>query len=184
MYRACRPAGLTLLIAAVILPSTAFAADIKAQTGPGANFARYRTYKWYPPKVLTKAGVVEDHPSNPVLQELVDRELAKVGLKQTSDAADLMVQTLVLTESTPQLEAVLMSLGNSWSYPGETIATMGRYNRKGTLYLNLIDTETKKSAWSAKVTDSLPEKALSSDKLRSKLADAAEKMFKKYPAQR
>ena len=175
--------GLILLISGITL-QPALAGDVKAQTGVKANFAKYRTYSWFPPKVLTKAGVVEDHPSNPVLQEIIDREMEKLGLSKTAGDADLMVQTLVLTESTPQLEAVLMSLGNSWSYPGETIATMGRYNRKGTLYVNLVDRESKTSAWSAKATESLPDKGLSPDKLRSKLSEAAEKMFRKYPAKK
>jgi hypothetical protein len=79
------------------------------------------------------------------------------------------------------LEAVIMAEGPGMMY-GTPIATMGRYNKEGTLALNLIDSKTKKSAWFAMVTDSLPNKTLKPDEIRSKLDKAARNIFKKYPA--
>ncbi len=64
---------------------------------------------------------------------------------------------------------------------GTPIATMGRYNHQGTLCLNLIDRKTKKFAWFAMVTDSLPSGTLKPAEIRSRLDKAATSIFKKYP---
>jgi len=61
---------------------------------------------------------------------------------------------------------------------------MGRYNREGSLYLNLIDVKTKKSAWAAMVTDSLKGGYLSPEDIRAKLDKAATNIFKKYPGKK
>jgi hypothetical protein len=56
---------------------------------------------------------------------------------------------------------------------------MGRYNREGTLVVNLIDTRTKKSAWVGMVQESIDNKPGAG---RKKLPSAAAKLFKKYPS--
>jgi len=67
---------------------------------------------------------------------------------------------------------------------GDPVATIGRYNRQGTLYLNLIDRLAKKSAWFAMVTDSLPNGTLNPEQIRAKLDKAAADIFKKYPVKK
>jgi hypothetical protein len=175
-------ACLTLLISGCLLPPI-FAGKVKAHTGDNVDLSRYKTYQWLPPRVLTKSGVVEDHPVNPVLMEVVGRQLSLKGLTEVGDGADLMIQAYVLTESTPQLEAVIMAEGPGMMY-GTTIATMGRYNHQGTLCLNLIDRRTKKYAWFAMVTDSLPNGTLKPKETRSKIDKAAKNIFKKYPVKK
>jgi Domain of unknown function (DUF4136) len=170
----CRILGLSLLIS-FGLTAPVFAGKVKAFTGENADFPRYKTYQWFPPRVLTKTGIVETHPANPVLKEVVGRQLLQKGLNEVADNADLQIQAWVLTESVPQLEAVIMAEGPGMIY-GTPIATMGRYNHQGSLYLNLIDRRTKKSAWFAMTSDSLPR-----GELRAKLDKAATNIFKKYP---
>jgi hypothetical protein len=173
---------LPLLLAACLMPPV-FADKVKAQTGANADFAHYKTYQWLPPRVLTKAGLVENHPANPILKEVVGRALTSKGLAETNDAADLQVQTYMLSDSTPQLEAVIIGLdpGTNW---GAAIGTVGRYNREGTLCVNLIDRKTNKSAWFAMVTGNLKNGTLSEDEIRSKIEDSTTKIFKKYPAKK
>ena len=94
--------------------------------------------------------------------------------------ADLQVLAWVFTESVPHLEAFVYAIDPNMLY-GAPVATIGRYNRQGTLFLNLIDRRTKKSAWIGMVTDSLPTGILEPEQIRSQLEKAAKNLFKKYP---
>jgi hypothetical protein len=174
--------ALTLLVSVCLLPP-AFAAKVKTQLAKGVNMANYKTYSWLPPRMLVKTGMDENNPANPILKEVVGLQLTQVGLKEVADGADIQIQAYVFSEYVPQLEAVLMGEGNNFDY-GTVIATMGRYNREGTLYLNLIDRKTKKSAWAGMVTDSLKRGYLSPEEIRSKLDKAATEIFKKYPGKK
>ena len=123
-----------------------YAGKARVEVQPGADFARYKTYRWLPPKVLTSSGVVENHPVlGPLIKDAINRQLAEKGLREVAEGGDLEVSALALRESIPQLEAVVFG-GPNMMY-GTPIATMGRYNHEGTLIVNLIDTRTKKSAW-------------------------------------
>ena len=160
-----------------LLADRSFAAKIRTQAMPGAEFARYKTYQWLPPKVLTKSGVVENHAVlAPAMKEAIGRQLAAHGLTEVAQGGDLEVSALALTASIPQLEAVVFG-GSDMMY-ATPIATMGRYNKEGTLVVNLIDTRSKKPAWVGMVQDSLDNKEGSGLK---KLPAASEKLFKKYP---
>jgi hypothetical protein len=169
-----------LVLVALLLPA-AFAGKVKSQVGKEAEFTRYKTYKWLPPKVLTKMGIVENHPANPMLKEVFASLLASKGLKEVPEGADLEIQVAALNESVPQLEAVVMFGGYYLMYD-TAIATMGRYNKEGTLLINMIDIQKKKSAWAAVVTESIPTKPMDEKQLREKVEKAAKKIFEKYPA--
>ena len=171
-----------LVLVALLLPA-AFAGKVKSQVGKEAEFTRYKTYKWLPPKVLTKMGIVENHPANPMLKEVFASLLASKGLKEVPEGADLEIQVAALGESVPQLEAVVMGGGYYFPMMYDTpIASMGRYNKEGTLLINMIDIQKKKSAWAAALTESIPTKPLEGEKLREKVEKAARKIFEKYPA--
>ena len=170
--------GSTLLIL-TCLAMPIFAAKVKSQVGQGANFASYKTYQWLPPKAMTKKGVDENNPINPVVKETVGKQLAQKGLTEVADGGDLLVQVFVLTEPSPQLEAIFTNDLNMMY--GTPVATVGRYNHEGSLFINLIERKTNKSAWSAMVTKSLPKPPLKPEEVRSKLDQAATDIFKKYP---
>ena len=172
----------TLLVATWLTPP-ALIAKVKTVLAKDANMALYKTYQWLPPPFLIKTGIDENNPNNPILKEVVNQQLALVGLKEVEDSGDLAIQAYVITESVPQLEAVLFGEGYNFDY-GTVIASMGRYNREGTLYLNLIDRRTKKSAWAGMSTSSLDRGTLSPDQVRSKLEKAAKELFKKCPVKK
>jgi len=156
-----------------------FAGDCKTFPAKGANFAQYKTYSWAPPKFLGKTGVVENDPViAPLIIQAVDNELAKKGLTPVQSGADLQVVSIGLIDASPQVEAVYMAGGLDMAF-ADPIATMGRYNRQGTLVVNLVDTKTKKSAWVGMATESLAGQG--QEKNKKKVAKAAERMFKKYP---
>jgi hypothetical protein len=169
-----------LLSLTLLLPHAAFAGGVKTQTAKNADFSRYKTYQWFPPRVLTNVGEVENHPANPILKDVIGRQLAQKGLSELAEAADLQIQVTALTDTTPQLEAVVYAY-----FPGDwsptQIASLGRYNRTGTLCLNLIDHRTNKSVWFAMATQGLPIGTLSLEQIRAKVETAVKNIFKKYP---
>ena len=61
---------------------------------------------------------------------------------------------------------------------------MGRYNRQGSLYLNLIDSKTKKSAWAGMKTNDLKRGTLTPEEIQSELDKAANAIFKQYPVKK
>jgi hypothetical protein len=156
-----------------------FAGKVKTMTGEGADFSRYKTYEWLPPKTYTPTGIVENDPViAPLIKQAVNAELAKKGLREVESGGDLQVATLALAEWMPQVEALVFSTGTQPNW-GTAVTTVGRYNKQGSLFVNLIDTRTKLSAWLAMATESLADKPGSGQK---KIAGAAANMFKKYPS--
>ena len=166
------------VLLASLAPQPCQAAKVRAEIQPGADFGRYKTYHWLPPRVLTKTGVVENDPVlNPAIKDAINRQLTERGLVEVAEGGDLAVSAGVLTASIPQLEAVVFAgPSNMYATP---VATMGRYNKEGTLIVNLIDTHAKKSAWIGMIQESLDNKPGSG---QQKLPGAAAKLFKKYPS--
>ena len=77
-----RPLAMVLLHSAFLIPSV-FAGKVDAWKGKDIDFSRYKAYEWLPPRVLTRAGVVEDHPANPAVREAVGRQLSQRGLNRS-----------------------------------------------------------------------------------------------------
>ncbi len=158
-----------------------FAGKPKAFAGKGANFASYKTYSWLPTRVLAASGIVEnDKTADPLMRAAINAELTARGLTEVPEGGDLQVSAIILTTSVPQLEAVLFA-GSIYDYGldyATPTATMGRYNREGTLAINLIDTKTKKSAWAGLITENIDNKKGAGLK---KIAPATKKLFSKYP---
>jgi len=177
-FRFDRCVGVLLAFVLGPLVQPCYAGKARVDVQPGADFARYKTYTWLPPKVLTNTGVVENHPViGPAMKDAINRQLIAKGLREVPDGGDLQVSALALRESIPQLEAVIFG-GPAMDF-GTPIANMGRYNSEGTLVVNLIDTRTKKSAWVGMVKESIDNKEGAGQK---KLPAAAAKLFKKYPS--
>ncbi len=171
---------LMLLASACLMPPLRAA---KVKTQGGKDLAQYKSYQWFPPRVLTKLGLEENHVANPVLKEVLGRQLSERGLTELADGADLQIQVWIFTESVPQVEALIYTIDPNMLY-GAPITTVGRYNRQGTLFLNLIDRRTKKSAWIGMVTESLPTGILDPDQIRAQLEKATNNLFKKYPVKK
>jgi hypothetical protein len=169
-------------ISLALVSTVCLGSDVKAFASKNADFSRYKTYQWLPSKALTKAGIVENEPTvGPIIEKAVKQELAKKGLTEVSEGADLQVATLVLAESVPQLEAVLFGSfeplsGTSWGM--SPIGTVGRYNRQGSLAVNLIDPHNNTSVWAGIATRALGKPSQNAKNIEK----AASQLFKKYPA--
>ena len=175
---ACNKPLFIVLALGLSVISPCFAGKVQTWTSKSADFSRYKTYQWLPPKLLTKTGVVDnDSDIAPLIMAAVSRELRQKGLTEVAEGGDLQVSTLALAESIPQLEAVIFP-GNTPLDFATPIATMGRYNREGTLIVNLIDAKTNRSAWFGSAKETIDNKPGAGKK---KIAPAAAKLFKKYP---
>ena len=96
-----------------------------------------------------------DERLQPLVSKSVKEQLAKKGYSEVPSGGDLEIVTWVLSEPIPQLEAVLFAPYGGVQWGTDAITTMGRYNRHGTLAVNLIDMKTNKSVWAGMVTRAL-----------------------------
>ena len=168
-----------MLLGAVSQPAQA---KVRAFPTPGVDMSQYKTYQWLPTRALTKTGVVEDDPNvTPLIKEAVNREMTRLGLKEVAEGGDLQIAAGVTTQASAQLEAILLA-GSAWGmYYATPVATMGRYNKKGSLIINLIDPRLKKSAWAAIAEENLSDAEGAGLKKSGK---ATEDIFKKYPVKK
>ncbi len=174
----------TELLAIVVLgliPANSYAGRVKTQLGPGMDLGQYKTYEWLPTRVLTGSGIVENDPVlTPLIKDAVNRELKERGLTEVASGGDLQVAAGITTHAVPQVEAVWFAGPTDLTF-ATPIATMGRYNRKGSLIVNLIDPKAKKSAWAGLAEEDLSDAQGAGQK---KIGKAADKMFKKYPVKK
>ena len=171
---------ITTAIYLCLVPGT-FAGKVQVWQDKNVNFAQYKTYHWLPPKLLTKQGIVENDPDfADLIKVAVNRQLAQKGLREVPQGGDLEVSTLALAQSIPQLEGFLFPIETPDFFTAP-VATLSRYNREGTLVVNLIDAGTQKSAWCGMAKESIDNKPGAGKK---KIGPAAAKMFKKYPKNR
>jgi hypothetical protein len=161
-----------------LLPALTLAGDVKTAVAQGVDFSRYKTYHLLPTKFLTKSGVVDgDDRVQPMIAKSVNEQLAKKGFSQVSQGGDVEVVTWALSESVPQLEAVLFAPYGTIDWGTAPISTVGRYNRQGTLAVNLIDVKTNKSIWAGMVTRALGRPS----QLDRDIDKGASDLFKKFP---
>lgn len=151
--------------------------EVKAKADPQADLKQYKTFSWYPPRVLTKTGVVEsDDRWIPLIKGIVREQLLAKGLKEVPSGGDMMVAVYGLRPPSAQLEAVLFPGGVNWGWG--TPVTTGRYNIGGTLAVSLTDTKSKKPVWAGIASATLKDDMSDVDRQAKK---AAAKMFAKYP---
>lgn len=170
----------TILAAfAVALSTAAIAGNVQTFPAPGVDLGKYKTFKMLPTRVLTKSGIQENDPTyGPYIMAAVRKELKDKGLTEVTENADMEVSTAGLARAFPQLEALIY--GFNWGYDWGTspVATVGRYNKEGTVLVNLIDPRTKKSVWLGMASRAWGKPST----VDSMIAKATAQMFKKYPA--
>jgi Domain of unknown function (DUF4136) len=170
---------LTAVMALAPFCQMADAGKVRAFSAPNADLSQYKTYQWLPTRALTNTGIVEDDPVlTPLIKEAVNRELTRLGLIEVAGGGDLPVATGLTKHASPQVEAVVLASGAEGMYYATPIATIGRYNRKGSLIVNLIDSKTKTSAWAGIAEEDLSDMKGAGQK---KIGKAAVNLFKKYP---
>jgi len=170
--------GRIVISSLFVLASLCSAADVKTAVAKDVNFSQYKTYVFLPSKFLTKQGVVDgDERLGPLVSKAVKEQLGKKGFSEVSQGGDFEVVTWVLSESIPQLEAVLFAPYGGVQWGTAPISTVGRYNRHGTLAVNLIDIKTNKSIWAGMVTRALGKPS----NVDRDIDKGASDLFKKFP---
>ena len=180
-----RPTAPLLGIAGLMLvgmfPSDAVAGEVKVFPVKDIDYTAYKTFKIRAPKVLTKMGLREDEPTvGPMITDAVRRELIAKGLTEVEDGADMEINTLGQSAAVPQVEALIYNT----SFYGPSvigtapIMTIGRYNKEGTLFVNMIDPRSKMSIWLGMSTRAMGKPS----NLKGDIDKAAKALFKKYPS--
>ena len=165
-----------LLLVALVLPVGA--ASYKTNIDEKANFSQYKTFSWYPIRVLGRHGVIEsDDHWIPMLRGIVREQLLAKGLTEVQEGDDMMVAVYGLRDASAQLEAILYPGGVNWGI-GWPTATLSRYNYSGTLAIALTDPKAKKAVFLGIANDSLKSDLSDAEKKAKK---AAVKLFEKYP---
>lgn len=163
---------------AELLPVIAFAGEVKTFIANGVDLGNFKTYKMLSTRILTRAGVLENDPDiSPVINAAIRKGLNAKGLKEVADGADLEVSAGGLVVVSAQLEAIIYNINMDATWGTSPLVTIGRYNKEGTLIVNLINPKTKKSVWVGFARRALGRPS----SLDSDINKALSSLFKKYP---
>jgi len=174
------------ILFALCATGTALAQDVRFNFDPGANFSKYKTYRWaeHPDSRQVDPAILKQ------LGESFDAELAKKGLQRVSgEAYDLVI---VFQLATGQ-EKLLTTFTNEYTYgPGwregwyttvggtsSLTPTSSKINT-GQVVLDMYDTSSKHMVWRGMVSKTLDTKAKPEEQKKN-IAKAAEKLMAKYP---
>jgi hypothetical protein len=180
MLRLLKITCVVLALAVTMVPPAA-AGDVKAGAARGVDISRYKTFQILPVRVLTKSGIQENDPVvSPIITAALRRELTKKGLREVSESPDLQVLPGGLQTTFPSIDAIFYNFVGDASWGTSTLVTIGRYNKEGTLFVNLVDPRDDKSVWLGFAKRALGKPS----SLKGDIDKAADALFKKYPSLR
>jgi len=155
----------------VVTAGTLAAQDVRYNFMPGADFSKYRTYKW-----VNTGNAHPDQIMDAQIKQAVDSQLASKGMTKTDDdKADLYVgyQTSVNQET-------------QWDAWGSRAFGMGRGSwtsstiSVGTLVLDMYDPGTKQLVWTGSATKTI-DPSSNHEKNMKNLDKSMAKLLKNYP---
>jgi len=147
------------------------AQDVRYNFMPGADFSKYRTYKW-----VNTGDAHPDQIMDAQIKQAVDSQLASKGMTKTDDdKADLYIgyQTTVNQET-------------QWDAWGSRAFGMGRGSwtsstiSVGTLVLDMYDPGTKQLVWTGSATKTI-DPSSNHEKNMKNLDKSMAKLLKNYP---
>jgi hypothetical protein len=168
-----------VVAAAALLAGAAQAAaqDVSYNAMPGADFAKFKTYRW----VNVENGQQADQITDRMIKTAIDAELAKKGLKMTDATdADLYVGYQAAIQHQTEWNAYNMG-GVGWGYRmgGMATATSSTID-VGMLDVDLYDRAAKELVWKGAASKTIDSGA-SPEKRQANITKAVEKMMKNYP---
>jgi hypothetical protein len=173
-----------VLFAAVCFTCLALAQDVQYNFDPGADFSKYKTYRWEQhPKSLD----VDDLTKGQLAQGF-DAALATKGLRrQDSGNTDLVIVYQLALSQEKEITTYDMGgygYGPGWRggwYGGSGMSTSTTSTLNiGSLALDMYDTSSKQLVWRGMASKTLDAKA-KPDKRQKNINKAATKMLKNYP---
>ncbi len=165
----------TALVLALLACSVARAQDVTTNSMPGANFAKYHTYKW----VAVEGASYPNQIVDAQIKASIDSQLAAKGLtKVDTDKADLYVAYQASIDQQKQWNAYGMGGGLRWG--GGMATAQSSTISNGTLVLDMYDPSTKQLVWTGRVTKTLDPGA-NQGKKQKNLDKAMQKLLKNFP---
>ena len=179
---ALTPALIALALALGL--TVAAAQDVSYNAMPGADFNKYKTYKW----VKIEGAQYPDQITDAQIKSAIDGQLASKGLTKTEDdAADLYVGYQVAIDKEKQWNAYGTGGGPGWGWGGRygaygggmTTATSSTITI-GTLGLDVYDRTVKQLVWRGRASKTIDPNA-KPEKRQKNLDKAMKKLLKNYP---
>jgi hypothetical protein len=161
------------LAAALLLVTagTLAAQDVRYNFMPGADFSKYRTYKW-----VNTGDAHPDQIMDAQIKQAVDSQLASKGMTKTGDdKADLYIgyQTTVNQETQWDVWGSRAFGMGTGSWTSSTISV-------GTLVLDMYDPGTKQLVWTGSATKTI-DPSSNHEKNMKNLDKSMAKLLKNYP---
>jgi Domain of unknown function (DUF4136) len=171
-----------MILGLVCLGSLATAQSVTYNFDEGADFSKFKTYKW----IDIPGGVDLNQILDKSVKNAFDAQLIKKGLSKTEgDNADLYVGYQLAVSQERQVNSYTTG-GAGWGYGARwgggmatTTATTSTIHN-GTLLLDMYDPSPKQLVWRGKAMKTLDVKA-KQEKQQKNLSKAAAKMLKNYP---
>ena len=170
-----------------LIAVSAFAQDVRYNFAPGADFSKYKTYKWAEIKGAQQLDQIRDQQ----VKAAIDAELAKKGLMVTNaDTADLFLGY----QASIGQEKQFTTLDTGWGYGpgwrggwyggggGFTTTTSSTINI-GQLDLDMYDAAQKQLVWRGTVSKTLDPKA-KPEKQQKNITKSVAKLLKKFPPEK
>ena len=165
---------LLMLVGVALLASAALSAqDVRYNSMPGTDFAKYHTYKW----VVIEGGSHPNQIADAQIKSSVDSQLAAKGLTKTdSDKADLLIGYQVSVDKEKQWNAYSMGGARFGGMGSATSSTISN----GSLVLDMYDPTSKQLVWTGTATKTLNPSG-NQEKNQKNLDKAMAKLLKNFP---
>jgi len=174
---------LTLVVAACLVGSTAFAAKVNTDWDPRIDFSKYSTFTFEDNSSFEESVVTQ------VIFLLITETLQKKGLKLVLEGeADLRVAVIGAIGNDFRIENYAVSYApyggwGGWYGTGWSATAVGvRDITVGTVLVDLVDDKTNELVWRSVAHGTIDE-AANPDKRVKRIERVIAKMFKKFPPQ-
>jgi Domain of unknown function (DUF4136) len=171
-------APVLVLLFLLLVVGRALAQDATYNFDQGADFSKYKSYKWVS---IKNAQQVDEITARQITAD-IDEGLAKTGLLKTdSAAADLNIgyQTAIGKQTQWNAYNTGWGYGPRWGGPGMATATSQTIHT-GQLDLDIRDAANKRLIWRGVVSKTIDPDA-KPEKRQKNLQKAIEKLLKNYP---
>jgi hypothetical protein len=175
-----------ILPLSLIAAANGFAQDVRYNYDKGAEFAKYKTYRWVEMKDAAKL----DQLAEQQLKSAIEEELATKGLTATQgENADLYIGYQVSIDQEKQFTSYSSDFGygpgwgRGWyGGGGGSSITTGQTStiHIGSIALDMYDPARKQLIWRGEASKTLDPKA-KPEKRAKNLKKAVAKLFKNYP---
>ncbi len=165
-------AGAWLCVALVFSGAAGLAQDVRYNSMPGTDFAKYHTYSWVDcggqhPNQITNQEIIQD----------INGQMVQKGLTQiTSGTADINICYQVAIHQQTQWNSYGMG---GFGFGGMGTATSSTINN-GSLVLDMYDVAAKQLVWQGTATKTLNPSGNEQKNLKN-LANGIAKLMKNFP---